>query len=173
MKLRFSIHLLILLPALVYSLGQTSDAPSNEGQRKATLSGRVLNAATGEPIRKVHLALGKPEKGDGDDEGSAPLLTGTSNTDGYFLFEGIEPGSYRLSAQRNGFAPTEYGAAGDEHVGTTLTLAADQKVDLSLKMVPLGVIAGRVFDGDGDAVPNATVSAIRIFYAGGKRQIER
>jgi hypothetical protein len=172
MKLRFSIHLLLLLSALACSLGQTTEAPSSEGQRKATLSGRVLNAATGEPIRKAHLALNKPERGDGD-EGPAPIVTATSSTDGYFFFEGIEPGSYRLAAQRNGFAATEYGAAGDDRVGATLTLATDQKLDISLKMVPLCVIAGRVFDGDGDAVPNATVSAIRIFYAGGKRQIER
>jgi hypothetical protein len=171
MKLRLSIHLVLLLAAITCVHAQNSDAPNGETPRKATLSGRVLNATTGEPVRKAHLALSKPESGEAE-EGPVPAMTATSNADGYFFFEGVEPGSYRLSAQRNGFAATEYGAAG-ERAGTTLALASDQKLDVTLKMIPLGVIAGRVLDGDGDAVSNATVSAIRIFFAGGKRQIER
>jgi protocatechuate 3,4-dioxygenase beta subunit len=171
MKLRFCTGLGLLLAALVYSVEQRLEAQDSTAPRKATITGRVLNAATGEPIRKAHLALSKPEASETED-GVAPVMAATTNTDGYFSLEGIEPGSYRLSAQRNGFAATEYGAAG-ERAGTTLTLTADQKLDLTLKMVPLGVIAGRVLDGDGDAVPNAVVSAIHIFFAGGKRQIER
>ncbi|PYX89808.1 MAG: hypothetical protein DMG67_14245, partial [Acidobacteria bacterium] len=170
MKRTLLLHFVLLLSTLVCSLGQGPETQNAEVPRRATLTGRVLNAASGEPVKKAHLALSKAESaGSTDaDDSSAPEFAATSNAEGYFIFEHV-----RLAAQRNGFVGTEYGAPGADRAGTVITLAADQKFDLTLKMVPLGVIAGRVLDADGDAVSGATISAIRVFFANGKRQIER
>ncbi len=175
MKRTLLLHFALLLSTLVCSLGQNPETQNAAAPRKAALTGRVLNAASGEPVKKAHLALSKAENaGSTDaDDSSAPEFAATSNAEGYFIFEHVEPGSYRLEAQRNGFVGAEYGAPGADRAGTVITLAADQKLDLTLKMVPLGVIAGRVLDSDGDAVSGATVSAIRVFFSNGKRQIER
>ena len=43
--------------------------------------------------------------------------------------------------------------------------------DQKIKLAPLGVIAGRVLDEDGDPVRGALVQAMEYSYAGGKRQL--
>src|SRR5579859_3313071 len=167
MNLRLLFNFFLLLSVLSYALAQSAD-PS----RKATLTGQVLNAATGEPIKKSHMVLSKADAGD-TDQGSTPSLMVNTDAEGRFTFDAVEPGSYRLAVQRNGFVPTEYGALGADRPGTVFVLASEQKLDLTIKVVPMGVIAGRVLDADGDAVPGAVVSAIRSFFMNGKRTIER
>jgi len=167
MNLRLLFHFFLLLSALSYALAQSAD-PS----RKAVLTGQVLNAATGEPVKKSHMVLSKADAGD-TNQGSTPSLMVNTDAEGRFTFDAVEPGSYRLAVQRNGFVPTEYGALGADRPGTVFVLASEQKLDLTIKVVPLGVIAGRVLDADGDAVPGAVVSAIRSFFMNGKRTIER
>jgi len=167
MNLRLLFNFFLLLSVLSYALAQSAD-PS----RKATLTGQVLNATTSEPVKKSHMVLSKADAGD-TDQGSTPSLTVNTDGEGRFIFDAVEPGSYRLAVQRNGFVPTEYGALGADRPGTVFGLASDQKLDLTIKVVPLGVIAGRVLDADGDAVSGAVVSAIRSFFTNGKRAIER
>src|SRR5262249_35960767 len=43
--------------------------------------------------------------------------------------------------------------------------------DLTLKIVPLGAIAGRVFDEEGDALQGAAIQVLRFSYASGRRQL--
>ncbi len=170
MKLRlfFYLSLLLLLSlAPPYSLAQSADPP-----KKAVVTGRVLNATTGEPVKKAHMALSKAEAGDADEDAS-PSFVANTDADGHFSFDAVAPGNYRLAVQRSGFAYTQYGALGANGPGTVLSLASEQKLDLTVKVVPLGVIAGRVLDADGDAVPDAIVSAIRSFFSNGKHEIER
>src|SRR5260370_21924553 len=60
MKRTLLLHFALLLSTLVCSLGQNPETQNAAAPRKAALTGRVLNAASGDPVKKSHLALSKP-----------------------------------------------------------------------------------------------------------------
>src|SRR6185436_2394871 len=47
----------------------------------------------------------------------------------------------------------------------------DKLLTLEVKMVRQGIVAGRVTDRDGEAIPNMQVRVSRYQYSGGKRQM--
>ena len=83
MRLLPSVLLLLLLPALAAS-AQTPDL---------SISGRVTDAATGEPLPGVHVFI-------------AQSMTGTTtNTDGAYVLEPVAPGAHRLYVSIVGYEP--------------------------------------------------------------------
>jgi len=94
----------------------------------------------------------------------------TTGADGTFLLKDVEPGIYRLNANRTGFAPTSYGARRLSSGGADLKLTEGQAMqDIVLRLQPQAVITGRITDTDGEPVANASVSLVRSFYRNGQR----
>jgi protocatechuate 3,4-dioxygenase beta subunit len=132
------------------------------------VAGVVRIASTGDPVRKVTVRLEPADGRGGPDRGS----TTTTDAAGRFTLAGIEPGRYRLNAQKAGFVRQSYGGKPGSWTGTTLTLTKSQRVsDLELKMIPHAVVTGRVTDEDGDPVTSAQVQLGRFAYMEGRRQL--
>ncbi len=153
-------------------LGQQLSPPGNTpADQKCVVQGRVTSLQTGEFLKKVSVRLTRrsPQGGatlgyTGEQEYSA-----TSENDGSFRIEGVEPGEYDLSGERSGFLRTEYQAQEPNDSGTVLTLSpAQQLTDLNLRLFPQGVISGTVVDQDGDPADHATVSVLRRSWRSGK-----
>ena len=144
------------------------DSTANAAARAAHLEGQVLSQA-GEPLRKAGVRL-EPYYAD---RGMNPIsYTDTTDGAGKFVFEGVLPGRYTLSAGRTGFLPQKYGARGatNSSPGSVLTLAAGQTMkDLDFKLIPQGVITGRVTDADGDPMPGIQVFAMQTVRMRGQR----
>ena len=143
---------------------KSKDDP-NKPKTTATLAGKVVNAQTGDPLKKATLLLVK--------SGGGTATPSTTETDdkGQFSFENIDPGRYFLTGERTGFTRQAYGARGNSLSGTALTFTAGQEVkDLTFKLLPNSVIAGKVLDEDGDPIPNCMVMALRPIYQRGKKQ---
>ena len=145
---------------------QTNAAdPNGKPPEKCSVAGKAVNAVTGEPLKKTHIAL----------QGMTPDTAGTgasvtTGPDGTFLLQDVEPGTYRLNASRTGFAPTSYGARKLAGGGTDLKLAAGQAIqDIVLRLQPQAVVTGRITDTDGEPVANVSVSLVRSFYRNGQR----
>jgi len=133
-----------------------------------SVTGRVVSAATGEPVRKVQVIL---RPADPRTARSVPLGAVTDASGGFSLPD-LEPGQYRLFAERAGFVSGEYGARRPSRSGTPITLLPGQDLTgVEVRLTPQGVITGRVQDEDGDAVANAMVQVLRYTYAQGKRQL--
>src|SRR5882762_4228369 len=64
---------------------------------QCTVEGNVLNATTGEPLRKARLMLRR--QGDSQDNSYSTV----SDAGGHFVMDHVDPGRYMLSASRNGF----------------------------------------------------------------------
>src|SRR5437016_2056717 len=95
-----------------------------------------------------------------------------ADASGHYALQDIDPGQYRLSATRNGFVPLQYGARGPSQGGAPLTLNPGQHMsDTSFRLVPHGVITGRVLDEDGEPVQYLQVSTMRYRFVNGKRQL--
>jgi len=134
-------------------------------QPPGSITGQVVSSTTGEPLRKVTLSL-RPQ-GRGGSPASA-----TSDASGNFTFKTVDVGTYTLIGERPGFVR---GAFGEDRVGgqaRTIEVTTGKSTGgIQLKLLPQSVIAGRVFDQDGDPIQNAQVQVMRYSYPGGKRQL--
>jgi hypothetical protein len=132
---------------------------------KCSIAGQVVRAGTGEPLKKARVVLRKPE-------GRDPPYLAVTDPHGQFLIKDIEPGRYRLLVARNGYVRQEYGQKSPNRPGITLALAPGQQVrDLLFRLIPAGVITGRVYDEDGEPVAGVRVFALMYRYHEGKRQL--
>jgi len=130
---------------------------------KCSIEGQVVNAQTGDPLKKAHVRL---SSNDGQQNHNYGAVT---DAGGHFAIQDIEPGSYTLSAERNGFTQSLYGARAKSRGFTPLSFSSGQRLrDLNFRLIPHGVIAGRVLDEDGEPVEHVQVMATR--YARGRKQ---
>ena len=139
--------------AALLAIGQTPD-------EKCRLEGTVLNAITGQPVRKAHIFLSPS-----NDRGH-PLIAVT-DTQGKYAFTNVAPGAYELMANREGYMEQRHGAKkpGPEQKGEPLELAAGSvKSAVDLRMTPLGSIMGFVRDEDGDPVRQVAVEVLAYGY---------
>jgi protocatechuate 3,4-dioxygenase beta subunit len=144
---------------------QAAPAPTKP-EDLASIQGQVFNAATGEPLKKATVSLRGLS-------GRGQPTSAVSDAAGQFSFTGVEPGRYRLFAERNGFVRQEYGARAPERPGSAINLDKAQRMtSVSLRLAPQAVILGRILDEDGEPVRGVTVQAMRMGYNGqGRRQL--
>jgi len=146
--------------------GQTTVAAPEYG----SISGRVTNAVTGEPLKKARVTLRRS----GSIGNTAVPATDSVVTDasGAFEFRNVYPGDCTLLAARPGFAGRVRASSSGMGSMVRLALASGQKVtDLKLRIDPEGVISGKVVDENGDPARNVMVSALRPSYAQGVRRL--
>lgn len=118
------------------------------------VTGTVTNALTREPIARAHIALRPP--GDKPERKYGAI----SAPDGKFSIVPMPPGEYVVSVEHAGFV-----AAPDENGIAYISVAVKEHgpIELKLKLLPQGVIAGRILDANGDPV-----EAIRVETARGR-----
>jgi hypothetical protein len=133
---------------------------------KCQLEGTVVNAVTGEPLKKVHLTLrplGAPN--------GVPYGTMTDNA-GHFLIDDVDPGRYNFAASRNGFVGQTYSPQGSTSRYAPVALANGQHLkEIVFKLTPQGVISGRILDEDGEPMMNVAVQCMVYGYQRGRRQL--
>ena len=126
-------------------------------QEKSAIAGRVVNAASGAPLKKASVwleAFSATRGVNGAPTVAAPATT--TDAEGRFSLEGIEPGSYLLLAQRIGYLDQGYGAPAPQLVGPPLNLNAGETLrDVTFKLTPQSLLYGKVVDEDGDPMPKA------------------
>jgi hypothetical protein len=139
-------------------------------EQKCRLEGQVLSLA-GAPLKKaaVRLQFNGPQN-----PSITPVnYTAASDGEGKFLFEDVTPGTYVLSAQRTGYINQTYGAKSPGAGTGPLKLDSGQVMKgLVFKLVPQGMIFGRVVDDDGDPLPNFSVQTSRWLFVNGKKQLQ-
>jgi hypothetical protein len=144
-------------------LGPTPAAPSSNAKpAPAQLEGFVLNDSTGQPLRRAHIVLTPLEAGlsatgsDADDEG-------------HFLLREIPEGQYSLSAARDGFLTSVAPLTGGLRMPASFHLnAGDKLTDLTFRLRPWGVMAGRVRYSDGECGVGVRVELYRTDHIRGR-----
>src|SRR5262252_5865016 len=112
---------------------QAPTTPQQTQLPKATIEGIVVRVGTSEPIAGAQLTVGRV--------GPLPLPTSTTpatplgpippvTTDrqGKFIIKDLDPGSYRITAARNGYAKQEYGQRTAGSQGTAINVLAGQNL---------------------------------------------
>lgn len=133
--------------------------PRDAVQRPAVgtgrITGRVLAADTGAPLRRAQVRLS------GQGLGSAQAIN--TDAEGNFTFANLPAGSYRVMAQKVNFLAQTFGqkrvGVGPGKAVVLTDGQAAERIDFALTRA--GVISGRVVDDVGEPVPSVSVQAIR------------
>ena len=130
----------------------------------ARITGRVVTADTGTPIRRAQININSR-----DAQFSRSI---TTDGDGRYELTSLPAGRYRLFVDKAGFVALEYGQARPFEAGKPLDITAGQvleKIDFSL---PRGsAITGRITDEFGDPITDVQVQALRYQFVNGERQL--
>lgn len=162
------ISVLMLLAALAQA-----QAPTDAPQDKARIEGTLYNKVTGQPLRKAIISLHKAgetaQRGQPAPPAAYAVIT---DVEGKFVFEGIDPGRYRMTADRPGYIHAAYRAAS----GALLSVGPGQALKgIRFPITPQSVIAGRVVDEDGDPLTDVGIDAYewRVFRGARRLQFTR
>lgn len=152
------------------ALAQSSPEQAEQPKETCVVTGRVVNALSGEPIKKAHVHLDYANR---QHQPSGPRgYGGQADAAGNFRFEGVVAGEYSLSADRPGYLNSTYGSKAPNQPGTHLALAPGQQLsDLNIALFPQGVISGRVVDEDGDPI-QAIVQVFALSWKHGKQRLD-
>lgn len=154
----------IFLFAAASLVAQQAPAPAVAPPRTPVVSGKVINTAGGEGVRKATVLLRSQNGPNGIS------YAAEADGNGSFRIEDVDPGKYAVSAERQGFMLHVSGAPGAPP--PTITVEKDQPVEgVTIRLDPLGVITGKVVDEDGDPVRGAMVQTMTYRYISGKRQL--
>ncbi|HMD71684.1 MAG TPA: carboxypeptidase-like regulatory domain-containing protein [Bryobacteraceae bacterium] len=138
-----------IVPAL---LAAALLAAAQDAGKPSAVEGVVLNAITSQPLAKAHIMLRA------DAGGAIRRYGAISDEQGRFSIRPIEPGKYRTAVELPGFlvAPRRTAGSGPVEIAAGGSLSG-----LELKMIPQGVISGRVLDADGNPMERVAVAAVR------------
>jgi len=158
MKTLACLALNTLLAAQIGSrVGGGVSRPPVPPEDRCQIEGTVVSAVTGEPLRKVQVTL---ERSPGNADYGA-----VTDSEGRFMIQNVAPGSYRPAASRNGFVAAP-------NSSNLLVLGRGQRIqDVKLRLLPQGVISGRILDDDGDPIPQVFVQCLKYVYQQGKKQL--
>lgn len=152
-----TVAICLLLP--VASFAQVS-AVGNSAQKQpalCTVSGQVVTAAEGAPLKSSRIAL--IQQGAGSH--SSSVFAATTDNEGRFEIKKITPGRYSVFASHAGYLMQQYQARGVGQ-GALLTLTPGQEVNKALfRLVRAAVVTGRIVDESGEPVAGLVVMAMR------------
>jgi Carboxypeptidase regulatory-like domain len=143
-----------------------ASALAASAQSGGSVSGRVVSSVRGEPVAGATVTLR------GLDDGPAQTYITKTAADGRFSIANMVPGTYEPRPSKPGYeqrTPDHFATAKDF---PPLTVEAGRAADpVELRLIPDGVIAGKVLDSDGDPVRRASVEAQQHGYVNGKKQL--
>lgn len=139
-------------------------AAAGEQAKLAVIEGTVVRDQGGEPVKKANVQVI-------NEDHASSNYSATTDAEGRFKVESVDPGRYRLFVERAGFIEV------DQHrkrsPGTEISLRPGQQVkDIVLRVLPAAVITGRVLDEDGDPMPNVEVSLLGYSYLTCRRKLD-
>jgi len=120
-----------------------------------------MSKATGQPLRRAQVLL-KPVEAGG-------AIVQTTDDSGKFTFPKVTPGHYSISIQRDGYLPLQAGSIGSYKMPPFFTVRPGETIhSFDFRMVPWGVIGGKVKFDDAEPAVNVAVQLYREYYLKGR-----
>jgi Carboxypeptidase regulatory-like domain len=152
---------LFLVPVLFVAAHPRAVAADKE---KCAIEGTVVGLPNSTSLANAEVTLHRK------DEITGPTVAVTTDASGHYAVEDIEPGSYLITAERNGYVPQTYGQHRRKREGMTLILEPGMKLHgIDFRLLRTGVILGKVSDENGEPVTGAEVQALTPRYVDGER----
>lgn len=135
---------------------QPQAGSSQAGAPTYSVDGMVVNSVTGEPVRAALVQM--------QGQARRSVLTGS---DGRFHFEGVPESQLTLMGRKPGFFSEQELSQGV--IRNQTVQAGPNTPPVVVKLVPEGVIYGRVTDSDGEPIENLPVKLIHAAIVNGQR----
>jgi uncharacterized protein (DUF2141 family) len=123
----------------------------------------VSDDAAASPVRRVVVTINCTEPRVG--------RTGVTDDAGRFAFLGLPAGRYSVAATKPGYIAARYGATKAGRAGTPITLAADGRSAITVKIMRGAVITGVIRDARGEPFHGVRVSASQYQFSSGERRL--
>lgn len=164
---------MLVICSLLVALSFNQASPSSD--QAGLVSGRVTAEGGNTPIAGVRIMLMPTSRPTGP-MGMPPQAV--TDQDGRYVIDPLAPGTYRVNAEKTGYAPIA-----DIGRSPTVQVTAGQSLNFDLHLQRGAVIAGRVLDARGEPLPEARITVLRrldapsapggqprLFPAGGQSQ---
>jgi len=161
-----------LLFALLQLAFQFEQAPLQQAELPATVSGVVVDSQSRQPLAGATVMA----QSSGGFGGKMIVVSGN---DGRFTFRNLPPGPYTIEASRPGYVSEMIGNAvrAPAFVGVQLVIPTIQQLnpgqslsDIRVALSPGGVITGRLTDEHGEPVVGTIVHALKTAHRDGMRE---
>lgn len=129
----------------------------------ASISGRVVAADTGRPMKRARVQIQSPQSGG---------RTAITDAEGRYEITGLPAGKYTVTANKTGFVTVSYGQRRPLQASTPIDVLEKQQVkNLELRLPRGSVITGHVFDEDGEPLAQVSVRVMRWAFQQGERRL--
>ncbi len=152
-----------LIVAALASVAAQDRTPPADGLASAAITGQVVTADTGTPIRGAQVRLRATTGGD------TRLVT--TDERGQFEARNLFTGSWLVSVSKSGFITTNFGQRRSSDEARRINVNASQRVAISIAMPRAGAISGRVLDEFGEPLLGARIQAMKSRVVRGVRQL--
>jgi hypothetical protein len=161
MPSRLKLCLIILCTQLVGA--QSVPGPSPDADKKpGSIAGTVRSDSTGQPLRRAQVVLSPADA-------SGSSLAQITDDKGKFSFPKVAPGTYSVTVQRDGYLKQTAGRIGAFKMPPIFLIQPGQDVgSFDFRMVPTGVVSGKVKFDDGEPAVNITVQLYREYRRRGR-----
>src|SRR6266478_9739174 len=129
------------------------------------VAGVVVSSTTGTPLRDTRVTLVNTK----NRREAVWIIT---REDGRFEFVGLGAGKYSLEGARRGYIPAGY----EQHEQYSTAIVTDEEFDtqnLTLRLIPMAMLTGRVLDEYGEAVRDARLMLYVESHRGGATRVTR
>src|SRR5947209_9736543 len=153
----------LLLLGVAVSSAQTPARDKPDPTGTAIIRGRIVNAVTGEPVRKARVRANSSVLSNG--------RTATTDVNGRYELKTLPAGQFTVSATKPTYVSASYGQTRPLDAGKLIDVADGQIVEhIDVKLSHGGVIAGRISDEFGEPMAGVQVSAARFQFINGSRR---
>lgn len=131
----------------------------------AVITGHVVAADTGRPLRRARITVTAPDSG-------TPARNASTDDEGRYEVTDLSSGRYRVSVARSGYLSLQYGQRRALEQGKLLEVVDGETLkDIDFVVPRMGVITGRVTDEIGDPIEGVRVVAMRSRFWEGRWQL--
>ena len=149
--------LALLLAVYACPLVAQSGSASSAREQKFSVSGTVVNSATGEPVGRVLVRILGPQ-----------AQSCFTDGDGHFQMDGLSAGRFPVFAQKPGFS-SDQGMAQNAPRMVDVGANSDSVV---LQLIPESAISGRVLDGNEQPIEHMQLRLIYLDMRDGHKRLE-
>jgi Carboxypeptidase regulatory-like domain len=156
-------YCLTCLFAILLAGTSTAQNSAPKGVAKCAVQGTVIQEPGEHPLKKTKIQL----MGQGLD--GSTNYSATTDAEGYFKIEDVNPGRYRILLERAGFVEGDKGGGRKK----SLVLEPGREIKgLVLRMNAAAVLTGKILDSDGEPMPNVAVSVSRYGSSSSRRNFQ-
>jgi Carboxypeptidase regulatory-like domain len=163
---------LVAVLSLAWPPPAPAQAPSSQPARDivvvhtgtAVIKGRVVEAASNQPVRRVRVHAASTALRDG--------RTAYTDGDGRYELKALPAGHYTVTAFKPTYVNAAYGQPRLLELGSSIDVPDGQTLDhIDLGLVRAGVLAGTITDEFGEPVADTQVMAMRYQFVQGTRRL--